>query len=154
MLISPWSANSFLSNHRASRCHHLVMDISDSMWDKSGRCYWKKKTKGALILTAPRQNVCILFWWTLADRPRRGRFLIFLLESSTLKNSKLALELKPWKLERTPDHAASSWVHIYWWSIKFEMRYDHKERANSNISITKRALRKCFDSMRSHNLNK
>lgn len=97
MLIYPWGTNSFSSNHRASRCHHLVKDILVSMWDKSWRCYWKEKTKGALILTAARQNVGILFWQTLKNRLRRGRIFIFLLESHTLKNSKPALELKPWE---------------------------------------------------------
>lgn len=97
MLIYPWGTNSFSSNHRASRCHHLVTDILDSMWDKSWRCYWKEKTKGALILTAARQNFCILFWQTLKNRLRRGRIFIFLPESHTLKNSKPALELKPWE---------------------------------------------------------
>lgn len=97
MVIYPWGTNSFSSNHRASRCHHLVTDILASMWDKSWRCYWKEKTKGALILTAARQNFCILFWQTLKNRPRRGRIFIFLLESHTLKNSKPALELKPWE---------------------------------------------------------
>lgn len=97
MLIYPWGTNSFSSYHRASRCHHLVTDILASMWDKSWRCYWKEKTKGALILTAARQNFCILFWQTLKNRLRRGRIFIFLLESHTLKNSKPALELKPWE---------------------------------------------------------
>lgn len=96
MLIYPWGTNSFSSNHRASRCHHLVTDILDSMWDKSWRCYWKEKTKGALILTAARQNFCILFWQTLKIDQEEEGFLFFYW-SHTLKNSKPALELKPWE---------------------------------------------------------